>query len=70
VVLLSRSTQSSAGTVFRACFGGSLFAVILAIAIAGAGNLWGLVLIFGAAFSAIIALGVRLVWEAMNPESN
>jgi hypothetical protein len=68
VVLLGRSTHTSAGTVFRACFGGSLFAVILAIVIAGAGNLWGLVLIFGAVFSAIIALGVRLVWEAMRPD--
>jgi hypothetical protein len=64
-VLLSRSTSTSAGTVFRACFGGSMFAVILGIVIAGSGNLWGLVLIFGAAFSAIIALGVQLVWEAM-----
>ena len=68
VALLSRSTHTSAGTVFRACFGGSLFAVILAIVIAGAGNLWGLVLIFGAAFSAVIALGVQLIWEAMSPE--
>ena len=63
-VLLAGSRPVSRGAIFRACVIGSMAAVVLAIFIAGAGNLWGLVAIFGAAFSAIIALGVRLVWPA------
>ena len=69
-VLMTGSRPISARTVFRACFAGSMLVVILAVVVAGGGNLIGLIVIFGAAFSAIIALGVRFIWQSRQSVTN
>jgi hypothetical protein len=71
VVLWWRRTQKPQLTdrrdVFRACFAGAMAAVGAAIVAAGGGNLFGVAVIFGVAFSAIIAAGGALVWQALAP---
>ena len=70
LVLWMRRTQQPQPTslrdVFRASFFGAMAAIGLVIlAAGGGGNLVGVVVIFGAVFSAIIAVGVALVWQAV-----
>ena len=56
--------------VFRAGFIGAIVAVGVALAIAslekGPGNLWGLIVILGAVFGAIVAAGTALLWYALH----
>ena len=58
-------------SIFRAGMTGGLVAVGVALALAflesGGGNLWGLVVIFGAVFTAIVSAGAGLVWYAIRP---
>lgn len=59
-----RSRAMTGVDVFRACLAGGIAATAAAIAVAGGGNLWGLVVIFGAGFSAVVGAGGGLLWRA------
>jgi hypothetical protein len=66
-----RSESTSGGRdIFRAGLIGGLVAVGLALALtsmrSGLGNLWGLVIIFGGVFAAIVSAGAGLVWYAIH----
>jgi hypothetical protein len=66
----ARKRQTIDGvTVFRAGFAGAIVAVIVALSVAsvdkGPGNLWGLVIILGGVFGAIVSVGAGLVWYAL-----
>jgi hypothetical protein len=54
--------------VFIWCLSGALAAVVVALAIGGGGNLWGLVVILGACLGAMIAGGAALVWRGAAPQ--
>jgi len=63
----ARRGQTAAGRrVFGACVAGAMVAIgVILVAAGGGGNLVGVVVIFGAAFAAIIGAGARLVWQAL-----
>jgi hypothetical protein len=63
----ARRRQSITGLgVFLASIVGAIAATGTAIVGSGGGNLWGVVVIFGGAFSAIIGAGAGLVWYAVH----
>ena len=68
---LQRRPAISSPSVFRSGFTGGLVAVGVALALAslrsGLGNLWGLVVIFGGVFAAIVSAGAGLFWYAIRP---
>ena len=72
--LQARKQQAISGDkVFWAGFIGAIVAVVVALALAsleeGPGNLWGLVVILGGVFGAIVAAGAGLVWYAIRGAS-
>ncbi len=72
--LQARKRQAVSGeNVFWAGFIGAIVAVVVALALAsleeGPGNLWGLVVILGGVFGAIVAAGAALVWYAIRGAS-
>ena len=64
----------SAETTFWAGFTGAMLAIGVALIVAavkeGPGNLWGLVVIFGGVFSAIVGAGAALVSYALHGPSD
>jgi predicted membrane channel-forming protein YqfA (hemolysin III family) len=63
----------SGGSVFLAGATGAVLAVGVALTLAsideGPGNLWGLVVILGGVFGAIVGAGAGLVWHALQGSS-
>jgi hypothetical protein len=73
--LRARERQTlSGGSVFSAGSIGAVLAVCLALMLASLdevpGNLWGLVVILGGVFGAIVGAGAGLVWHALHGSSS
>jgi hypothetical protein len=68
----NRRPISAEATFWAACTGGMVaigIALIAASVEEGPGNLWGLVVIFGGVFSAIVGAGAALLWYALHRPS-